>query len=110
MNTDSSATQGPFESRKEEPAKDLKGLVSDADDLLKEVAHSTALGFAAARSNVEGRLGEARSRLDDARVSALQKARGAADATHEYVRDNPGKAIGVAAAAGVIIGFLLSRR
>lgn len=110
MNTELTTSHGTIEGKKEVLVSDLRGVVGDADALLKEVANSAVEGFAAARTNFQGRLGEVRSRLDEARISAMQKARGATDATHAYVRDNPGKAIGVAVAAGLVIGFLLSRR
>ena len=110
MNTELTASHSTIDGKKDVLVKDLRGVVSDAGDLLKEVANSAVEGFAVACTNVQGRLGEARSRFDEARISATQKARSAADATHEYVHDNPGKAIGAAAVAGLIIGFLLSRR
>lgn len=110
MNTELNASDGTVEGKKERLVKDLKSVVTDADGLLKEVANSTAEEFAVARTKIEGKLGEARSRLDDARIAVTEKAKSAADATHEYVRENPWKALGVAAAAGLIIGFLLSRR
>lgn len=110
MNTELSTSHGTIEGKKDVLVNDLRGVVSDADALIQEVANSAAGGFAAARTNIQERFGEAKSRIDDARNAALQKARCAADATHEYVRDNPGKAIGVAAVAGLVIGYLLSRR
>ena len=110
MNTELTAGHGTIESKKDVLVKDLKGVISDADSLIQEVANSAAGGFAAARTNVRGRLGELTARIDDARNAALDKAKYVADTTHEYVRDNPGKAIGVAAVAGLVIGFLLSRR
>lgn len=76
---------------------------------LKEMANFTAEEFAAALTEIEGRLGEARSRLGQARSVVTQKAKGAADATQEYVSDNPWKVLGVVA-VGLIIGILLSRR
>lgn len=104
------ASHGTVERKKEKLVMDLKGVVADADDLLKEVARSTGEEFVAARAKIEGRLDEAKSRLDDARTAVAGKARYAADAAHEYVRDNPSKILGVAAVAGLIIGFLLSSR
>jgi ElaB/YqjD/DUF883 family membrane-anchored ribosome-binding protein len=38
------------------------------------------------------------------------RAEHASEATDEYVRENPWAAIGVAAAVGIIIGFVASRR
>lgn len=110
MTTELTRGHGPFEGTKEALVKDLKGVVGDADELLKEVTHSTTEQLAAARTRIEAKLCEARSGLHDARVAVTQKARYAASATDEYARDNPWKLLAVAAAAGVVIGFLLSRR
>lgn len=110
MNTELNASHGTVEGKKEKLVKDLKGVVGDADDLMREVASSTAGELAAARTKIEGKLDEAKSRLGDARIAVTEKARVAADATNEYVRENPWKILGVAAAAGLVIGFLLSRR
>jgi len=110
MNTEPNASQGTVEGMKEKLVRDLKSVASDGDNLVKEVANSTAEEIAAARTKIEGKLGEAKSKLDNARIAAAERARGAADATQEFVRENPWKALGVAAAAGLIIGFLLSRR
>jgi ElaB/YqjD/DUF883 family membrane-anchored ribosome-binding protein len=38
-----------------------------------------------------------------------QQAKGAADATHDYVRENPWKVLGVAVLAGLLVGVLLRR-
>lgn len=109
MNTILGARHGTVERKKERLVKDIKGIVSDADDLLKAVSSSTAEEFATTRTKIEARLGDAVSRLDDARIAATEKARDAADATQEYVRENPWKILGVVA-AGLVIGLLLSRR
>jgi ElaB/YqjD/DUF883 family membrane-anchored ribosome-binding protein len=110
MTTQRTASHGIVEIRKEILVNDLKRVVSDADDLLQEVAHSTAEEFAVARAKVEAKLGEAKVRLDDARIAVTQKARVAADATQEYVKENPWTVVGVAAAAALIAAFFLRRR
>ncbi len=106
MTTELTAIEGT----KEKLVRDLKVVVADGDDLLKEVANSSVEQFAAARTNVEARMGEAKSRLQDARIAVTATAKGAAGATQEYVRENPWKVLGVAAAAGLVIGFVISRR
>ena len=111
MSTELTArVHGTIEGKKEKLMHDLKGVVADADDLIKEVAGSTAEGFAAARAKVEGRIGEAKSRLDDARIAVAERASRDAGATNEYVRDNPWRVLGGVAAAALVIGFLLRRR
>jgi ElaB/YqjD/DUF883 family membrane-anchored ribosome-binding protein len=110
MNTAQDATHEDFEVLKAKLVKDLRSVVVDAEDLLHEVTSSTAEEFASARAPMEAKLGSAMSRLDDVRVAASQRARGAADATRECVRDNPWQALGIAAAAGLVIGCLIGRR
>ena len=99
-----------IEGTKEKLVRDLRVVVADGDDLLKEVANSSVEQFAAVRAKVEARLGEAKSRLEDARIAVTGTAKDAAETTQEYVRENPWKVLGVAAAAGLVIGFVLSRR
>lgn len=100
----------PVIDRKNQLVKDLKGVVVDADDLLQELANSTAEEFSAARAGIEQRLKLARAGLDEARSNALRSVAAAADATQAYARENPWKAIGLPVAAGLLVAFVLSRR
>jgi len=110
MTTDLITSRGSLESSKKALENDLKAVVGDAGKLLNEVANSTVEEFAAARSRVEARFDEARANLHEARLAVAGQVKCAADATQKYVSDNPWKAIGVMAAAGLIIGVLSSRR
>ena len=53
---------------------------------------------------------QARVRVTQVEDEALRRAREVADATEEYVRDNPWQSVGIAAGVGLLIGLLLSRR
>ncbi|WP_246262251.1 DUF883 family protein [Aromatoleum evansii] len=108
--TDLTEGHGTVEQMKDKLVRDLKGVGADADGLLKEVVSSTADELTAVRTKIEGKLGEAKSRLDGSRLAVAAMARRSADATHEYVAENPWKVLGLAAAAGIIIGILVSRR
>jgi ElaB/YqjD/DUF883 family membrane-anchored ribosome-binding protein len=110
MTTAITASHGHAAGKSERLVKDLKSVVVDADDLLKELAGSTAEGFSAARTKVEGRLSEARASLSEARIAVAERAKGIAVAGTDYAKENPWKVLGGAAAAGLIIGFLLRRR
>lgn len=110
MVTELTESHGTVEDMKDKLVRDLKSVGADVDDLLKEVANSTAEEFAAVRTKIEGRLGEVKSKLDHSRLAVSERARRSADATHEYVVENPWKVLGLAAAAGLIIGILVSRR
>ena len=109
MTTELAPNQGSVEASKEALVKDLKRVVVDADDLVKQVAISSVDEFAARRAGIEAKLAEARTSINDLRISAGKSACRAVDATNGYIRENPWKAIGYAALTGVIVA-LLSRR
>jgi ElaB/YqjD/DUF883 family membrane-anchored ribosome-binding protein len=92
MSTEITTSPEPTESTKDAFVRDLKGIVGKADHLLKDARHSAAEELSAT--------GQAIS----------ETACSAANATHAYVRSNPWKIVGMAAAAGVFIGALISRR
>ena len=111
--TPRSATEGQtydYDRSKDKLLADLKILAADAEQLIKEATGSSAAGFAALRTGFEKRLADTRAKLDSGRAVVGERTRRAADATHAYVKDNPWRTAGVAALAGAIIGFLLSRR
>lgn len=90
--------------------EDLSVVISDAEELLKATANQTGERITEARERATESLRKAKSRLADARDDALLKASAAAKATDQYVHDNPWKAAGIAAAVGVLVGALISRR
>ena len=110
MTTDLITNRGSIEGSKNALMKDLKTVAGDVDSVLKEIANASTEEFAAARTRMEAKLGAARSSLDEARMAMADRAKHAADVTQKYVSDNPWKALGVMAAAGLIIGVLSSRR
>lgn len=95
---------------KEALVTDLKAIVSDADKLLTDMASATSEELAVARNTIETRLAEARTRFDDARLLVSRKACRAAEATGEYVSENPWKVIGMASLAGLVAALLIFRR
>lgn len=110
MSTEITASNEAVRRSKEALLSDLKRVVRDADQLLNEMSTSTVEEFASVRNRVEARLGEARSRINEARILFARKASGAADATSEYVSENPGKVIALATLFGLIAALLLVRR
>lgn len=95
---------------KEALVTDLKVIVGDAEQLIKDMASSTAEDLAAARSRIEAKLAEARKRIDGARVVLARRASDAADATGEYISENPWKVVGVASLVGLVVALLIFRR
>ena len=87
--------------------QDLRAVVAGAEELLKATADQTGERIAAARGKTEESVKAAKVQLDeqDAAVRAKTKV-----ATEDYVRDNPWKAMGIAAAAGFVLCILATRR
>ena len=89
---------------------DLKTVMSDAEALLKATSNQTGERIQEVRARAEESLRQARERVMQVEQDALKAAREMAEATEEYVRDNPWQAIGVAAGVGLLLGIVLGRR
>ena len=89
---------------------DLKTFVTDAEALLGQAKTLTGAGALAAREEFERRLAQAKTQYASAREVAMDHAQDYMDRTETYVRNEPWKAIGIAALAGAFVGILFSRR
>lgn len=85
-------------------------LVADVEDLVKKVANVDDEEIAEIRSKVENTLAEAKTSASAGIAAVRGRAEDASEATDEYVRENPWAAIGIAAAVGIIFGFVAGRR
>jgi len=90
--------------------EDLKIVMRDAEALIKATSAQTGEKIQEVRVRAEESLRQARTRLNAIEDEALQRAREVADATEEYVRENPWQSLGIAAGVGMLVGLLLSRR
>ncbi|MSQ64214.1 MAG: DUF883 domain-containing protein [Betaproteobacteria bacterium] len=95
---------------KQKLVADLKVVVADAEELLRATATQAGEKVSAARERIQASLATAKVKLTDAERVLVDKTKDAAKATDEYVRDNPWQAVGIAAAAGLVLGVLISRR
>ena len=94
---------------KEKLMQDLRVVVTDAEELLRATAGQAGEKVAAARERIQETLAAAKARLVIAEEAVVAKTKQAAKATDEYVHENPWKAVGIAAGAGLIVGMLISR-
>ena len=90
--------------------EDLRLVVTDAEELLRATAGQAGEKVGAARARAEQSIDAAKTRIAQAGYAAAAQTREAAEATDTYVHDNPWTAIGVAAAVGIVIGLLLTRK
>ena len=87
-----------------------RNLVADVEDLIKKVANVKDAEIAEIRSKVEHTLAQAKDAATQGVANIRGFTRDAQRATDEYVHESPWAAIGVAAAVGVLIGFLSATR
>ena len=89
---------------------DMKTLVKDAQDLLREA--SLASGDKADEMRARGlaMLETAMDKAHELQALALEKGKAAAHTTDEFVHAHPWKAVGIAAGIGLVLGMLISRR
>ncbi len=94
---------------KEKLMQDLRLVVADAEELLRATAGQAGEKVAAARERIQENMVAAKERLVAAEQAVAARARQAAKATDDYVHENPWKAVGIAAGAGLVVGMLISR-
>jgi ElaB/YqjD/DUF883 family membrane-anchored ribosome-binding protein len=90
--------------------RDVQGVISDAQELLKTVQEEGGAKLAEVRSKVRSQVDSARETLGDLQQTVQDGAKLAARNTDAYVRSNPWSAVGMGAALGAIIGYLAGRR
>ena len=101
---------GEFYRARRRMAGDFKTMIADSEDLLKAAATVSDEGFTAARMKFEQKLTSAKAALADASQPVFDTTRQAAAVADDYVHGNPWTAVGVAVAAGAVIGFLAAKR
>lgn len=91
-------------------SSEWRDLIADVEDLMKKVANISDVEVARVRERLQKTLAAAKSSAAAGARHARVYAQDASVATDEYVRERPWTAVGLAAAVGVLIGFMASRR
>jgi ElaB/YqjD/DUF883 family membrane-anchored ribosome-binding protein len=95
---------------REKLASDLRVVIADAEELLRATAGQMGEKAVIARERIQESLRVAKDKLARAEDVVIDKTKAAARATDDYVHDHPWGAVGIAAAVGLVIGMLISRR
>ena len=85
---------------------DLKLMIKDTEDLLRNTGQQAGEGYQAARARLETTLGSAKSGLS----TLSSGSREALDSTDQYVQEHPWQSVGIGALAGLALGLWLGRR
>ena len=99
---------------KDQLIQEYNSVVSETEQLLKSVGTAGSEGAQQLRASVEESLNVAKERLARLQKDIADRSRAAAQATEEYVQENPWQSVGAAAAigalAGLVAGMLIARR
>lgn len=98
------------EVNKEKLMSDIKTVLADAEDLLKQAAGATGERASELRASALSRLKQAKEKAADVQVVVVEKGKKAVRATDDYVHEHPWQAIGIAAGVGVLVGLLINRK
>jgi ElaB/YqjD/DUF883 family membrane-anchored ribosome-binding protein len=96
--------------QREKLLSDLRLFIADTEELLFMTADQASDSASLVRGRLQSKLQQAVEQLADLQDAAVAQVKEAAQATSDYVRDNPWKSIGVASGVGLLIGLLISRR
>jgi ElaB/YqjD/DUF883 family membrane-anchored ribosome-binding protein len=94
----------------DEAVKDLRELAAQTEALVAATAGPGGEKIQHLRMRAEDSLREARLRLLEAGVRLEGKVRHGTRAVDDYVHDHPWHALGVAAGAAFLIGYVFGRR
>lgn len=83
--------------------KDLRGVVSDAENLVRATASDVGEKARDARAKMMATLESAKATLQDKAVAS-------AKATDRAIRDNPYQSLGISFALGLLLGVVVTRK
>lgn len=89
---------------------DLSAVVADAEELLKATASQTGERISAVRARAEESVKVAKNSIAETQDELMDQAKVLAKEADVYMHENPWKAVGIAAAVGLLVGAIISRR
>ncbi len=89
---------------------EVQNLIADVEDLIDRVGEAADPEMRRLRAKVAAAVASTKSSLADGAEVVQRQARETFEAGDRYVHSRPWEAIGIAAIAGLAVGFLASRR
>lgn len=87
----------------------FKDLLQQAEALLRQATNGSQDQATELRQNAEELLEKVRASSQTLQDEAVGKAKQVGDAAQNYVKENPWKAVGIAASLGLMIGALMRK-
>jgi ElaB/YqjD/DUF883 family membrane-anchored ribosome-binding protein len=88
---------------------DVKTVLGDAEDLLRQSAASTGEQAVQLRERGMALLRQGREKAQEIQEKAVAKSKAAARVTDDYVHENPWRSMGIAFGVGIAVGLLINR-
>ena len=89
-------------------SEEVKNLIADVEDLIDRVGEAADPEVKRLRAKVADAVVSTKRSIATGAGHVQRQAREVLDASDRYVREQPWEAIGIAAVAGIAVGFLLS--
>jgi ElaB/YqjD/DUF883 family membrane-anchored ribosome-binding protein len=90
--------------------QEFQNFVADMEDLIKASTSLTGDDLARAKANLSARVAAAKAFVEEMPGAISDRARNTVKVADDYVREQPWQAMGMTAAVGLLVGFLLGRR
>lgn len=91
-------------------SEEVQNLMSDVEDLIDRVGDAADPEIKRLRAKVSAAVASTRRSIATGAEQVQRQAKEAFDASDRYVHNQPWEAIGIAALAGIAVGFLVSGR
>jgi ElaB/YqjD/DUF883 family membrane-anchored ribosome-binding protein len=88
----------------------INEFLDNVDDLTKAIKDVDSPDIARVRAKVKMALAAAKSALSDGAAQVRGQAKQVTKTTDSYVRENPWQVVGIAAAVGIALGIMMTRR
>jgi ElaB/YqjD/DUF883 family membrane-anchored ribosome-binding protein len=105
-----SMPNGTDESTSSAIVREYHKLLADLEDLVASASTLTAEELSKAKAALTTRIASARASAARIGNVVSERVQAGAHATDEYVHKQPWQSVGIAAGAGLLIGFLVGRR
>ena len=99
-----------FEARKNELLDDVRGVLKEAETLYQSAVDDGSTEAKELKAKLKIQLDKAKQQYASIEATVTDKAKEAARQTDALVHEKPYQALGIAAAAGLLLGVLLSRK
>jgi len=95
---------------REKIISELKTMTKDAEELLQSAGDQASASYETARDRLKTTLRDARENWSATQERLMSGSKDAMENADRYVQENPWQAVGIGAAAGLLVGLLLSRK